>query len=226
MTDKWTALLSAYLDGELDDRQRSELEQHLDVCAECAGVLAGLKRVVNRAVALDDRPPARDLWPGIADRIGLRSGAQLRSTKRRLWIPARPLFSVPQLAAAAVALVVVSAGITAVLIDDGNVEPQAIELAASDVGGAVLASLVNQEFDEAVTDLEMILAEGREFLDSSTVRVIEETLEQIDLAIQEAREVLATDPASTYLNNHLAATMRMKLRFLNRSAEMVQAVGL
>ncbi|MCZ6760099.1 MAG: anti-sigma factor [Gemmatimonadetes bacterium] len=226
MTDKWTALLSAYLDGELDDRQRSELEQHLEVCAECEGVLAGLKRVVNRAVALDDRPPARDLWPGIADRIGLRSSAQLRSTKRRLWIPARPVFSVPQLAAAAVALVVVSAGVTAVLIGGGDIEPQAVELAASDVGGAVLASLVNQEFDEAVRDLEMILAEGREFLDSSTVRVIEETLEQIDLAIQEAREVLATDPASSYLNNHLAATMRMKLRFLNRSAEMVQAVRL
>src|SRR5215471_8992576 len=103
MHDQWTDRLSEYLDGELDDAERVALEAHLATCAECTAVLADLRRVVARAQALDDRPPARDLWNGIAERIGVSTDDLARRRARR-----RFSFTVPQLIAAALALIAVS----------------------------------------------------------------------------------------------------------------------
>src|SRR5713101_9947924 len=106
MNDQWTDRLSEYLDGELDDAERVALEAHLATCADCTTVLADLRRVVGRAQALDDRPPARDLWPGIAERIGVSTDDLAARRARR-----RVSFTVPQLIAASVTLVALSAGV-------------------------------------------------------------------------------------------------------------------
>ena len=71
MHEEWTDKLSDYLDGELPDEERRAVDAHLRGCAECAAVLNDLKRVIARAqgVAGAPRPPAADLWAGIAARI-------------------------------------------------------------------------------------------------------------------------------------------------------------
>src|SRR2546425_7867358 len=102
MTDQWTDSLSDYLDDELGRAERAALEAHLAGCAACRGVLDELRRVVARAQTLEDRAPARDLWSGIAREIGRGRGA--RAPARRF------SFSVSQLLAASIALVLLSAG--------------------------------------------------------------------------------------------------------------------
>ena len=106
MNDQWTDRLSEYLDDELDGAERLELESHLATCESCGATLAELRRVVGRAQALDDRAPVRDLWPGIATRIGV-STDELASRRARRRIS----FTVPQLVAASIALIAVSAGV-------------------------------------------------------------------------------------------------------------------
>src|SRR5438046_4317561 len=72
MHEEWTNKLSEYLDGELPDDERRAVDAHLRGCAECSAVLADLKRVVARAQEVGTsvpRPPAADLWPGIAEHI-------------------------------------------------------------------------------------------------------------------------------------------------------------
>ncbi len=98
MSDQWTDRLSEYLDGDLAEPEQAALEAHLATCAACGDALAGLRRIVVRARALEDRPPSRDLWPGVATRIGAGP------VRRRL------SFSVPQLLAAGIALAVLSGG--------------------------------------------------------------------------------------------------------------------
>ncbi|MGH7644281.1 MAG: anti-sigma factor family protein, partial [Gemmatimonadales bacterium] len=78
MTDQWTDRLSDYLDGHLATAERAALEVHLPDCAACRSTLAELRRVVMRARTLEDRPPAGDLWPGIATRIAGRRAARWR----------------------------------------------------------------------------------------------------------------------------------------------------
>src|SRR2546428_324560 len=101
--DNWTDRLSEYLDGTLAVGERAALEAHLVDCAACTATLEELRRVVARARALDDRAPGADRWRKIAVGIG-------RATAP----PARRYFAftVPQLIAASVALIILSGGAT------------------------------------------------------------------------------------------------------------------
>ena len=109
--DQWTDRLSEYLDGELPEDDRIALEAHLQSCAECSGIVVDLRRVVRRARTLKPQAPTSDLWPAIAQRIGAKppTGAIVDLASRRA-MPRRWAFSLPQLAAAGIALMTVSGG--------------------------------------------------------------------------------------------------------------------
>jgi anti-sigma factor RsiW len=228
MSDQWMERLSEYLDGELSDGERIALEAHLQGCGECAAVLADLRQVVARAQMLENETPPRDLWPVIAQRIGATSGkARTVDLASRRPAARRWSFSLPQLAAAGIALMVVSGGTVGLLrsparqkiappvatVSSGN--PPAINAAVSPKGTA------RQSYATAVADLEQVLASGRGQLDTTTIRVIEQNLAAIDRAIAQAQRALDADPANLYLNTHLAETMRRKLDLLRQAAALV-----
>jgi anti-sigma factor RsiW len=104
--DVWTDRLSEYLDGTLAGSERAALDAHLAGCAACAATLEELRRVVARAQNLQDRPPATDQWPGVAERIGVSPGLVSLPARRAR----RVAFSIPQLIAAGIALVVLGSG--------------------------------------------------------------------------------------------------------------------
>jgi hypothetical protein len=218
MNDRWMERLSEYLDDELAPTERAAIESHLETCRDCSAVLSDLRRVVDRARHLDDRPPRRDLWPGIAQRIGA-TPAHPRVIGRR-WS-----FSVPQLAAAAVALMTLSGG-TVWLIQSPGSAPSNLPVAAVDSPSVTPVAMTAghnaaQSYAAAVADLERVLAGGRGQLDTTTIRVIEQNLAAIDQAIAQAQRALEADPANMYLNTHLAETMRRKLELLRQAATLV-----
>ena len=222
MQDQWTDRLSEYVDGDLDEAQRSALESHLAGCDACRATLVELRRVVERARAMDERPPARDLWPGIAGRIGLPTDDFAQRRARR-----RISFTVPQLIAAGVALIAVSAG-TARLVSNRASTPTTTAAAASSRLTAVQAALWNKadsSADQEVDELRLALAEGQRSgqLNPVTIRKLERSLAVIDSAIAEAKRALALDPQSPYLNHHLADTMRRKLEFLREANRIATA---
>ena len=224
--DSWRARLSEYLDDELDSSERAELETHLDGCAECRTALEQLRRVVTHAARLVDAPPAEDLWPGIADRIHegpARAGAPATARSRAL--PRRALtIGVPQLAAAAVLLVVLSSGVAwqfgrGSLSATGPDETTAVAPSGSTLP---VSRIATHRYESAITQFERVLADGRDRLDTTTVRVVDENLAIIDRAIDEARGALAADPSNAYLNRHLADAMRRKLDLLRRTTSLTQ----
>lgn len=221
MSDNWTDRLSEYLDGELDVAQRAELEAHLTGCDTCRATLADLRRVVDRARTMDERPPARDLWPGIAGRIGLSADDLAVQRARR-----RISFTVPQLIAAGIALIAVSVG-TARLVSNRASTPTTTAAPSSQLT-AVQAALWNKadsSADQEVDELRLALAEGQRSgqLNPATIRKLERSLAIIDSAIAEAKRALALDPQSPYLNHHLADTMRRKLEFLREANRIATA---
>jgi anti-sigma factor RsiW len=214
MNDQWTDRLSEYLDGELDDAERMALEAHLATCADCTAVLAELRRVVARAQALDDRPPARDLWNGIAERIGVSTDDLARRRAQR-----RLSFTVPQLIAASVALVAVSAGVARLVL-----QPTATrETVAANPSPVMVVPVAIRRADStadfAVADLRLAMADGQRTgrLSPMTVHRIEHSLAVIDSAIADGKRALTADPKSGYLNQHLADTMRRKMEFLREA---------
>ena len=232
MTDQWTDRLSEYLDGELLTGERAALEEHLIGCAACRATLSELRRVVARAQALDDTPPAADLWPAIARRIGdssFSAGTEVvdlaeRRARRRV------SFTVPQLAAAGIALMLVSGSVVWKVLSPGATPmadtpaPSAIApVVAPTPDGAPAAWSGDASYDLVIARLEQLLAQNRTALDTATVRVLEKNLEIIDRAIAEARAALAADPASAYLNHHLARTMRRKVDLLRQASALAGA---
>jgi anti-sigma factor ChrR (cupin superfamily) len=218
MSDQWTDRLSEYLDGDLAEVEKAALEAHLLTCAACRETLAGIRRIVVRARSLEDRPPSRDLWSGVAARIGAGAG----TGRRRL------SFSVPQLLAAGVALAVLSGGGAWLLHPDPArvaVQPNPAVPGTAPVATVGSTRAAARSYDAAVDDLERILAEGRGRLDSTTVRVLEQNLALIDRAIAQAQRAVAADSADVYLNTHLAETMRRKIYLLRQAAALVSAVS-
>jgi putative zinc finger protein len=229
--DPWTDRLSEYLDHELAPAEREALEAHLRGCAECTDTLAGLRRVSLRARALGDRPPARDLWPAIAAQLVDSRELRFRSP-RRLSVP------LPALAAAAVAFLVIGGSVVwLVRSPSGTVSspstpvavtapPPAAPPPASTAPSAQTAAVrAMPKYDAAVAELQQILDQSRSRLKPETVKVLEEKLALIDRAIVDAQEALARDPASVYLNDHLAETRLRKLELLRRAAALAASAS-
>lgn len=223
MTDQWTDRLSEYLDQELTPAERKELESHLKACTACRETLEELRAVVATAGRLEDREPDVDLWPGVKQAIGSTKVVELESRRR----PARRFtFSLPQLVAAAAALVLVSGGAAWFLsqpaASQGNV-------ATIQVPTGVEAQPISFDrkgrADSAITELERILQEESGRLDTATVRILTQNLALIDRAIGQARKALDSDPNNPYLNEHLARTMRKKIEVLRRAADLAQVAS-
>ena len=233
MSDKWTNRLSDYLDGELTAGERDELEAHLAACEGCSTALDELRRVVAGAQTLEDRPPTDDLWTGIAARIGsapavARDAVDLtehRREKERRLVGRRFSFSFPQLAAASIALMILSSGTAWLLVSAG--QPAAVAEREVPAPGMVSyePGFAERKYGTAIADLERVLAENRSQLAPETVQVIEQNLRIIDRAIFQARRALAADPSSSYLNDHLSRTMRQKLEFLQRTTALAGAAS-
>ncbi|MEO8227040.1 MAG: zf-HC2 domain-containing protein [Gemmatimonadota bacterium] len=227
MHDRWTDQMSEYLDGELPPHEHAALEAHVGQCAECARTLAELRSVVARAASLGDRPPARDLWPGIAAMLG--SDGAVTPTRRTP--PRRFSFSVPQLAAAAAVIVALTGGGVWVLRPSTRQElpvtataaPAPAPARSATVRNAASRPTANQTYDAAVSDLQDVLAAGRGRLDTATVRIIEKNLMTIDSAVSAARRAVQADPANGFLNEYLAHTMRRKIDLLRQAAALASA---
>ncbi len=224
MNDKWTAQLSAYLDGELSADERTDLERHLELCDECRTALQQLRGVVTWAADFEGREPANDVWPQIAAVIGdTPSGVVKLDARRRS--PKHFALSIPQSLAAAIALAVVGAGgwSLARLTAPESQMAAVIDISAPDAGATVMATIaVAQKYGPAISVLERVLLQENGTLDSTTVRVLRQQLAIIDRALTEAQEALARDPASDFLADHYTGMMKKKLNVLRQAARNVE----
>jgi len=212
MHHEWNDRLSEYIDGELEPSERRALEAHLTGCAECRADVDALRAVVARARSLTDTPPTSNLWPDVATRIGAPPAPRTTLTTRRF------AFTLPQLVAASLALIVASGGMVWLARMGGPTTDFPPVL-----GEVRLANFGDAAFDEAVADLQQTLDAGRGRLDPETIRVLETNLEAIDRAIAQCREALEADPSSVYLNTYLAETRRRKLELLRRATALVDS---
>lgn len=226
MHDAFADRLSDYLDDEdLDASERAEIARHVRECGDCRRALADLREVAARARALPDTAPDADLWPGVEARI---SPDRLLPFRTRL--PRRFSFTLPQLVAAALALMVLSGGMVWLARIGGSRADFVPLLGAPAPNQAVPApagsievrpaNFADAQYDAAVADLEHALEAGRGRLDPETVRVLEANLQAIDRAIEQSRRALSDDPANLYLNTHLARYRQHKLALLRRATAL------
>ncbi|HWZ29371.1 MAG TPA: zf-HC2 domain-containing protein [Gemmatimonadales bacterium] len=224
--DRWTDRLSEYLDDTLTQAEREALDAHLTTCEACRETLDELRRVVDRARGLDDRPPTKDLWSGIATRIGSGGTAvvsidQARTARTPARTSRRLSFSMPQAIAAGIALVLVSSGAVWLALRTPT-QQVATDPKTTDslMRNASWRRGVDSTVNGMVEQLRGTLDSNRSRLDTSTVRILEKNLAIIDSAIAQARRALDQDPGNNYLTHHLADTMRRKADLLRRASAL------
>src|SRR5262245_27576276 len=250
----WSDRLSAYLDGELKKAERERFEAHMAACAACAVALAELREVMARARTLVDTPPATDLWPLIEAQLTPR-GAAARPERGTViegpsWWGRSFELGLPQLAAAAAVLVVLSAGVMWMVMRGGVAPASGPDGAPPRIASrtptvpapapttesrrpgpetyddtVMPAGLNNPRSDAAVAELEQALAEGKGKLDPRTLAVVQYNLQIIDKAIADARRAVAADPGNTWLRSHLATTMKKKVELLRSATMLASAQG-
>ena len=225
MTDSWTDKLSEYLDGELERADAGALERHLSTCANCRTALDELRAVAATARALDDREPETELWSGIAARIraahtGETAVVDLAERRSRRHVS----FTIPQLAAAAAAVLMVGVSATVLTMRDSGSAPVAAAsptVATEFLPVGMLAG--GAEYESAIQELAEALEKHRDALDSTTVFVLEQSLAVIESAIVEAQEALRQEPDDQYLNAHVAHAKQRKLELLTRAVNIATA---
>ncbi len=215
--------LDDYFDGALPAPEREAVADHLEACAECRGELEGMAalQAETRALPRGIAPP-RDLWPGVAARLGGRGAAEPAGAAEKVAIEVDFRRAVGMrralLAAAAVALVALSSGATALLMSrGGGAAPLAVTSGPSGVrSNSALAAFrpTEVEYLGTVERLEAELEARRGALAPQTVAVIEENLRIIDRAIAEARTALEEDPANADLPLLLSGVYRRKVELL------------
>ena len=113
--DGFANALADYLERDDSPRFRAAVEAHAASCADCGALLADLQQLRVDASGLPTLTPSRDLWDGVAARIdapvvSLDKVRGPRSEVRRVERRQVPTWLRP--AAAAAALVLVTAGVT------------------------------------------------------------------------------------------------------------------
>jgi anti-sigma factor RsiW len=212
------AELHELVDGTLAPDDRRRVERHVADCVACTAAVRRIESLVQRARALsrEVEPPA-EAWEAV--RIAIagreRTTVALEESSRgnRHWV---------RLAAAAAALMVVTAGTT--LWVAGTDDPSSPNIARNldTPAPAQLAAFapVEARYVLAVSALRSTLDERREQLDPATIATVERSLAVIDSAIAEARAALATDPANATLTRLLSSSYEQKVELLRRASEL------
>ena len=219
-------LLDDYVTGELPEDARAPVADHIGACAICAAEVESLNRILARAADLPKSidPPA-GAWSNIRAAIERDNDAVNAQRARATFGFWRRSYV---LAAAAVLLVVLSSGGTALYMRTRGTDQDLSRSASMNSGGAATpASLAAFTIEENnylrnVAVLQDLLDQQEASLAPETVAQLKASLRTIDEAILEARNALARDPANKMLIEMLSGTYRQKVDLLRRTAEMTR----
>ena len=202
--------LNDLVDGQLSPEKIVAAHAHLATCVRCQAAHDALTRTISAAAALprDVVPPAAS-WDGVLARLAPR--------RRRVFN-----MSFAGLAAAALLIAALSAGVTALVMRNDthdarvssaptqhSVQPRHIVFAAEE-----------KSYAESAAQLEAMLAGRRDSLAPSTVATVERSLRVADSAIAEARAALERDPANRAIEAILVSNYDRKIDLLRRATEL------
>jgi anti-sigma factor RsiW len=217
--------LDDYVEGALEGEERERVAAHLTACTACRAEAEGLASLLAEAAALprEIRPP-RDLWSGIDARLEDATVAAPIPSARR------PATGLPRwaLAAAALALVLVTAAVSSLLTRRWD---EAMALKVRGAADGVEATAPGTEpgatpADEPGDEEARFLAASRELLEGleaqdltpETMAIVRRNIAVIDAAIAELHVALRKDPGNGELTRMLLATYQRKIDLLEQAA--------
>ena len=231
MSDAWTERISSYLDGEMSVIEKGAFEEHLEACGGCCEILDDLKAISDTASSLEELSPPPTLWNSIRSSIEeeqnqLKPQAQTSRQQTQTPKKIRSLqFSMGELLAAAIALILLSAGGGWMLGQETSNTSSPVPIAQNENEPSIRVANSLPEpskggLVESLQKLEAELLERQGSLDEETMTRIQDSLFFIDSSISDARRALLVDPESEYLNAHLNKSLQKKVRVLQGATRL------
>ena len=214
-------LLNDYVDGDVTAEESAAIEAHLKECSGCREEVDALRTLQTAAQDLPHAmTPARDLWPGIAERIEAdpaRTGGNIVRF-RSAWVQFLTAAAVIALIAGAL-FSIEGVQVHAPTTDDG---PTAVNLINQ---GNVSASFVEveAEYRAAKAELQEAFNAARAELSPETAAAIESSLASIDAAATDIRLALADEPGNPRLERLLIAVYQQELNALEQVVRLAPA---
>jgi len=230
-------VLNDYVDGRLDPEYQAAVERHIGTCHSCQLERDSLRRLLAAATSMPKSVlPEHDIWQDLRAELehrkdvvlplsqsehaagSVRGSAHVRDWRTRAW-----------LAVAALVLVVVSSGVTALVLrrDAGQQTARIDQAIGAPNGQGAYPSVLPASFRSAEAEyvrtsgeLRAALDAQRRQLDPATVATVERSLAVVDSAIAEARTALIRDPNNRVLVDLLSASYQRKLDLLRRASEL------
>jgi hypothetical protein len=252
--------LNDFADGRLSGDVATDTRVHLAGCADCREAVESIRALgmTGRALPTAIDPPEA-LWRDVAASIAAGGDRRAVPAAREVTVSAttspavsrggappivtrhevrsaRALPSARWLAAAAVLLMAVSSGVTALFMRRGAEAPSPsvaagdrtplLRAAPDGIAPALPAAFAATEaaYLDDVAELQATFAAQRSTLAPATIAVVERSLAAIDAAIAEARTALLADPANQALAELLSSSYRHKVELLRRAAESSQSL--
>jgi len=228
--------LNDFVDGRLDRQATSDVSAHLASCPTCSAQHDELASLLASASQLPKSVlPPDDMWADLRTALDSRKHVVLptagENPHRPPAIATRPRLSrkfVAMLAAAAVILIALSSGITALVLkrNPGIVAIQTSNdkaVPALQRSPSVLPASFRQtenEYNRTIDELKQAVDTQRDRLSPETIRTVDHSLAVVDSAIAEARAALIADPNNQMLMDLLSTSYQRKLDLLRRTSEL------
>jgi len=223
--------LSDYIDGLLSERERLDVERHLQECGDCRTICEDLLYIRQLSRELPEYEPTPQLWERIAAAIAAETRADSYSVpkgNRRLW--PRPIF-----AAAAVAVIALLVG---ALLRSRPPVPESQEARVSPPvqWSALTPSLLeiqptglilihkptveSEIVQQRIEALERQIQQRRPFWDAETEACFRRALETVERSLAHCRQGLERDPEDAVLRELYLGALKAKLELLKRFSEL------
>ncbi|MEX2016237.1 MAG: zf-HC2 domain-containing protein [Candidatus Hydrogenedentales bacterium] len=214
--------LNDYVDGDVSAEGSAVIDAHLGECADCRAELDALRSLQTAARELPaEVMPARELWPGIAERIdaatATRNGGNI--------VPFRSAWVQVLTAAAVIALIagglfsIVPVQVHAPATQPG---PVSVNMLGDRIVSESFAE-VEAEYRAAKAELQEALDAARDELPPETAEAVTASLASIDAAATDIRLALADQPGNPRLERLLIAVYQQELNALEQVVRLAPA---
>ena len=216
--------LTDYVDDALGD-ERAAVDRHLEGCAACRALVDDLLAIRRTAASMPPMAPPASAWSRLEQRI--RADAPGQGTARRtLWPPTPAAFAWMGLAATLVLATIVGLRVgllsTRTASEVGETTSAASDAAANPIE-TVESELrqAEEHYTRAISGLEQIANEGEGQLDPETAATLQKSLAVVDLAIDESRAAVRSEPTNESAQTSLLDNFATKIALLQDTVALI-----
>lgn len=213
-------LIGDQLDGALSIKDNERLQEHLDKCSDCRGLLKDFQGIVEQAKGLPKHEPSNRVWTGILDGVRASGPAPspIKLPKPR-WYETYVFVGRARYAWAAALLLVVVGSLVIGLrpVKDMN--------GLSEQDRFTLAKLEEAEkhYQLAIQALSEAVGSQTNRFDPLVVAVFSRNLYEIDTAIQACQAAVKENPKDLSAREFLLGAYKDKVNFLDSLIDIRKA---